>query len=71
MFQGSNKLFEFKQDLWEMHFKGSALCPFGSTFMNDSKKETTTNNIDLEGFDPNAPDSDDEPLSDLEMWEGS
>ena len=56
--------------MWEKHIaenvaKGSALCPFGSTFITDNKKEQTADN--LEGFDPNAPDSDDEPLSDLEM----
>ena len=47
------------------------MCPFGSTFMKDSKKEQTADNFNLEGFDPNTPDSDDEPLSDLEMWDGT
>ena len=57
----------FKKHIEENIAKGSALCPFGSTFMKDSKKEQLSENVDLEGFDPNAPDSDDEPLSDLEM----
>ena len=47
------------------------MCPFGSTFMKDSKKEQNADNVNIEGFDPNAPDSDDEPLSDLEMWDGT
>ena len=33
-------------------------------------KDKLADDLDLNGFDPNAPDSDDEPLSDLEMWEG-
>ena len=37
----------------------------------DWTKDKLANDLDLNGFDPNAPDSDDEPLSDLEMWEGS
>ena len=57
----------FEKHIAENIAKGSALCPFGSTFMKDSKKEQTADNFNLEGFDPNAPDSDDEPLSDLEM----
>ena len=37
----------------------------------DWTKDKLADDLDLNGFDPNAPDSDDEPLSDLEMWEGS
>ena len=42
--------------------KGSALCPFGSAAMGSSFK---TPDYDPHGYDPNAPDSDDEPLSDI------
>ena len=60
----------FEKHIAENVAKGSALCPLGSTFINDSNKEKLADDLDLNGFDPNAPDSDDEPLSDLEMWEG-
>ena len=40
------------------------MCPFGSTFMSDKQ---LPENFDLDGYDPNALDSDDEPFSDLEL----
>ena len=44
------------------------MCPFGSEFMTDPNADKALpENFDLEGFDPNAPDSDDEPLSDIDM----
>ena len=58
---------KFEKHIAENVAKGSALCPLGSTFINDSNKEKLADDLDLNGFDPNAPDSDDEPLSDLEM----
>ena len=57
----------FEKHIAENVAKGSALCPLGSSFINDSNKEKLADDLDLNGFDPNAPDSDDEPLSDLEM----
>ena len=44
--------------------KGSSLCPFGSLFMQENKK--VPDSFEIDGYDPNAPDSDDEPLSDLD-----
>ena len=58
---------KFEKHIAENVAKGSALCPLGSSFINDSNKEKLADDLDLNGFDPNAPDSDDEPLSDLEM----
>ena len=45
--------------------KGSSMCPFGSLFMK--KSDTIPKSFDINGYDPNAPDSDDEPLSDIDM----
>ena len=45
--------------------KGSKMCPFGSMFIKEEKK--LPDDFDLHGYDPNEPDSDDEPLSDLEI----
>lgn len=41
------------------------MCPFGSLFMNETPKATS--NVDLDGYDPNAPDSDDEAFSDVDI----
>ena len=44
------------------------MCPFGSAFMKGSNtQKELPDNFDLEGFDPDASDSDDEPLSDIDM----
>ena len=49
------------------------MCPFGSAFMNTKLKpepegqKGLPENFDLHGYDPEAPDSDDEPLSDIDM----
>ena len=41
------------------------MCPFGSMFIKEEKK--LPDDFNLHGYDPNEPDSDDEPLSDLEI----
>ena len=46
--------------------KGSSMCPFGSMTMGQTLPDLTSSSVDLEDFDPEARDSDDEPLSDLE-----
>ena len=66
---------DFKRHIAENIAKGSSMCPFGSTTMkkammsdnNSSKKDPELpQNFDLLGYDPDAPDSDDDPLSDVE-----
>ena len=41
------------------------MCPFGSMFIKEEQK--LPEDFNLHGYDPNEPDSDDEPLSDLEI----
>ena len=43
---------------------------YNQIYQLKTTKGKLADDLDLNGFDPNAPDSDDEPLSDLEMWEG-
>ena len=66
---------DFKRHIAENIAKGSSMCPFGSTTMknamsdmNDSSKKDPElpQNFDLLGYDPDAADSDDDPLSDVE-----
>ena len=53
---------DFSKHIADQITKGSSMCPFGSAFMGSSFK---TPDFDAYGYDPNAPDSDDEPLSDV------
>lgn len=66
---------DFKAHIAENVAKGSSLCPFGSKSVKDvlgmnskspGEQVQELTDLDLHGFDPEAPDSDDEPLSDLE-----
>ena len=58
---------EYSRHIAENIAKGSSLCPFGSmTLGQPSPDDVTSSSADLEDFDPEALDSDDEPLSDLE-----
>ena len=67
---------DFKDHISENVSKGSCLCPLGSAIMgkamkieqglNDMSEETGGSIFDLHGFDQHAPDSDDDPLSDIE-----
>ena len=68
---------DFKSHISDNISKGSCLCPLGSSIMGKamkmeqglnelSKNENGKQEFDLHGFDENAPDSDDELLSDLE-----
>ena len=62
---------DYSKHIAENIAKGSTMCPFGSAFMNTNLKgqeqQQLPTNFDLYGYDPEAPDSDDEPLSDLDM----
>lgn len=66
---------DFSRHIAENVAKGSSLCPFGSRQMKDifgsgrksaEERAREIADLDLHGFDPDAPDSDDEPLTDLE-----
>jgi hypothetical protein len=70
---------DYSRHIAENIAKGSSLCPFGSLTMGQAAwPETAADDddveagsgdyrkLDLHGFDADAPDSDDEPLSDLE-----
>ena len=56
---------DYSKHIAENIAKGSKMCPFGSMFIKEEKK--LPDDFDLHGYDPNAPDSDDEPFSDIEM----
>ena len=65
---------DYSRHIAENIAKGSSLCPFGSMTMGDlaSPEEATPvdgRKLDLHGFDEDAADSDDEPLSDLEWFD--
>ncbi len=65
---------DYSRHIAENIAKGSSLCPFGSMTMGGKIEEFSDYNdgvknrekFDLHTFDKEAPDSDDEPLSDLE-----
>ena len=67
---------KFEKHIAENISKGSSLCPLGSAVMGKAMKmeqslnEASEKNgeaaFDIHGFNPEAPDSDDEPISDIE-----
>ena len=57
---------DYSKHIAENIAKGSKMCPFGSMFIKEEKK--LPDDFDINGYDPNAPDSDDEPLSDIDLW---
>ena len=56
---------DYSKHIAENIAKGSKMCPFGSMFIKEEKK--LPDDFDINGYDPNAPDSDDEPLSDIDL----
>jgi hypothetical protein len=69
---------DYSRHIAENIAKGSSLCPFGSLTMGQmalpeeasSEDALADRKFDLHGFNADAPDSDDEPLSDLEWFAG-
>lgn len=67
---------DYSRHIAENIAKGSSLCPFGSITMGQmslpemtvSEDADVERKFDLHAFDESAPDSDDEPLSDLEWF---
>ncbi len=63
---------DYSRHIAENIAKGSSLCPFGSMTMGGKIEEFSDSvgknreKFDLHTFDAEAPDSDDESLSDLE-----
>ena len=62
---------DYSRHIAENIAKGSSLCPFGSMTVGGKIEEFSDSGknrekFDLHSFDAEAPDSDDEPLSDLE-----
>ena len=67
---------KFEKHIAENISKGSSLCPLGSAVMgkamrmeqslNEASEENGEAAFDIHGFNPEAPDSDDEPISDIE-----
>ena len=70
---------DFKRHIAENIAKGSSLCPFGSSAMGSAlnpikgqsnkgqASKALPDNFDLHGYDEDADDTDDEPLSDVEV----
>jgi hypothetical protein len=61
---------DYSRHIVENIAKGSSMCPFGSEFVNskvNSQKSKLAQDFDLFGYDSNDHDTDDEPLSDIEL----
>lgn len=62
---------DYSRHIAENMAKGSSLCPLGQMMMGtpasfDTEQPKSIGKVKLDQYDETLPDSDDEPLSDLE-----
>ncbi len=62
---------DYSRHIAENIAKGSSLCPLGQMMMGapaslETEHPESIDKVNLNGYDQTIPDSDDEPLSDLE-----